>query len=189
MSLKYLATTLLLAVPALARTDLVGCTYSDGVYTPGHGSPYATRIWFVPESGEICEFLDCGGGRAPPKTTVPGCPLYSGTATYEPSFLPKSTTAAEPSPTADDDEKDEEDSAPSETTTTTPNVANANATPTSSTTTRFFITTPPESTPLAGETSATTPEPSSTIDSNAAVAAGPALGMVVGVAALGAMLL
>lgn len=39
-------------------------------------------------TGELCDFLDCGGGMAPPKTTVPGCPLYSGTASYSPSYLP-----------------------------------------------------------------------------------------------------
>ncbi len=30
--------------------------------------------WFDPLTGEICDPLDCGGGRAPPKTNVPGCP-------------------------------------------------------------------------------------------------------------------
>lgn len=43
---------------------------------------------YVPDTGEVCEFLDCGGGRAPPKTDVPGCEQYSGTATYSPSYLP-----------------------------------------------------------------------------------------------------
>ncbi|KAI5467680.1 hypothetical protein BGZ63DRAFT_33407 [Mariannaea sp. PMI_226] len=81
-----IAALLLAASPALARTDLVGCTYYDSVVKDGN-TPYATRVWYVPGSGEICEFLDCGGGRAPPKTTVPGCPLYSGTATYSPSYL------------------------------------------------------------------------------------------------------
>jgi len=46
----------------------------------------------------ITPLLDCGGGRAPPKTTVPGCPGYTG---------PAATTAAElsfpvPSDTPDD---------------------------------------------------------------------------------------
>ncbi|KAM0279737.1 hypothetical protein ACHAQH_004428 [Verticillium albo-atrum] len=97
MSVKLLASVaslLLLATPALAKTDLAGCTYSDSVVTPGHGTPYATRIWFVEDTGEICEFLDCGGGRAPPKTTVPGCGSYEGTDTYSPRFLAPSTTAA-----------------------------------------------------------------------------------------------
>lgn len=65
-----------------ARTDLTGCTRTD-VSSPA-GASYA---WIVPDTGELCDFLDCGGGRAPPKTTVPGCPLYVGTETYKPSLL------------------------------------------------------------------------------------------------------
>lgn len=66
----------------LARTDLTGCT-STSISSPAG----ASLAWYVPETGEICDFLDCGGGRAPPKTTVPGCPLYSGTASYSPLYL------------------------------------------------------------------------------------------------------
>ncbi|KAI1761948.1 hypothetical protein GGR53DRAFT_448034 [Hypoxylon sp. FL1150] len=76
-------TLLLLAVPAAAKTDLSGCVSSETVAYGG-----ASLIWYVPGSGEICAFLDCGGGMAPPKTTVPGCAAYSGTATYSPSYLP-----------------------------------------------------------------------------------------------------
>ncbi|KAM3420126.1 hypothetical protein BST61_g3427 [Cercospora zeina] len=72
-----------LASLAFAKTDIGGCTSSD-VSSPAG----ASMIYYVPGTGEICEFLDCGGGRAPPKTTVPGCPQYSGTETYSPSFLP-----------------------------------------------------------------------------------------------------
>ncbi|KAG8423537.1 hypothetical protein J3458_000424 [Metarhizium acridum] len=79
--------TLCVASLALARTDLVGCTYFDTVSAYPGGQPFATRIWYVPGSGELCEFLDCGGGRAPPKTTVPGCAAYEGTETYSPSFI------------------------------------------------------------------------------------------------------
>jgi len=76
---------LFLSLPALAaaRTDLSGCVSSETIAYGG-----ASLLWYVPGTGEICEFLDCGGGRAPPATTVPGCPLYSGTATYSPSYLP-----------------------------------------------------------------------------------------------------
>lgn len=81
------ATAVVLASTVLAKTDIGDCTYIDGVYTPAHGYPYATRTWYLPDTGEICEILDCGGGRAPPKTTVPGCDAYEGTATYSPSFL------------------------------------------------------------------------------------------------------
>ena len=75
-------TLLAFAATALARTDLSGCTSSETVAFGG-----ASMIYYVPGTGEICAFLDCGGGTAPPMTTVPGCPLYSGTASYEPSYL------------------------------------------------------------------------------------------------------
>ena len=68
-----------LASSILAKTDLAGCTSTRA----------ATGIvYWVPESGEICQLLDCGGGRAPPKTDVPGCAAYEGSAPYQPSFLP-----------------------------------------------------------------------------------------------------
>ncbi|CAI7607563.1 unnamed protein product [Penicillium pancosmium] len=84
--MKTFTATLLfgLASIALARTDLAGCTSSQTT-NQWHE---ASMIWWVPESGEICEFVDCGGGRAPPKTTQPGCPLYSGTATLTPNYMP-----------------------------------------------------------------------------------------------------
>ncbi|TRX97059.1 hypothetical protein FHL15_001853 [Xylaria flabelliformis] len=78
-----LATAALLAGHAAAKTDIAGCVSSQTVAYGG-----ASLIWYVPDTGEICSFLDCGGGRAPPKTTVPGCAGYEGTATYSPSFLP-----------------------------------------------------------------------------------------------------
>ncbi|KAI0114444.1 hypothetical protein GGR51DRAFT_504428 [Nemania sp. FL0031] len=68
---------------AACKTDIAGCVSSETVVYGG-----ASLIWYVPGTGEICEFLDCGGGRAPPKTTVPGCAAYEGTATYSPSYLP-----------------------------------------------------------------------------------------------------
>lgn len=68
---------------SLARTDLSGCVSSTAISPAG-----TSLIWYVPGTGETCDFLDCGGGRAPPKTTVPGCAAYSGTATYSPSYLP-----------------------------------------------------------------------------------------------------
>jgi hypothetical protein len=72
-----------LATFAFARTDLSGCTSSETVIDWG-----ASYIWWVPGTGEICSLIDCGGGRAPPATTVPGCPQYVGTATYSPQYLP-----------------------------------------------------------------------------------------------------
>ncbi|KAI1350713.1 hypothetical protein F5Y01DRAFT_144760 [Xylaria sp. FL0043] len=93
-----LAAVVLLAGHAVAKTDIAGCVSSQTVAYGG-----ASLIWYVPDTGEICAFLDCGGGLAPPKTTVPGCPEYEGTATYSPSYLPgfgsaaTSTTSSPPS--------------------------------------------------------------------------------------------
>jgi len=83
-SIKLITLSLALASIAAARTNLAGCTSS----TTG-----ASIIYYVPGTGEICDFPDCGGGRAPPKTTNPACPNYQGTATYSPSFLPGFTGA------------------------------------------------------------------------------------------------
>ncbi|KAF1735490.1 hypothetical protein CRV24_004414 [Beauveria bassiana] len=79
----FAVVSLSLASSALARTDLAGCTYTDLVVKPTRMAAYASRLWYVPDTGEVCEFLDCGGGRAPPKSTVPGCPLYTGTETEQ----------------------------------------------------------------------------------------------------------
>lgn len=83
----YLA-TLALAALVSAKTNLEGCTSSETIKYGG-----ASLVYYVPDTGEICSFLDCGGGRAPPKTTVPGCPQYAGTATYTPEFLSGYPTA------------------------------------------------------------------------------------------------
>jgi hypothetical protein len=72
-----------LATLAMAKTDYEGCTSSQTVAYGG-----ASMIYWDPTNGEICAPLDCGGGRAPPKTTVPGCAAYEGTASYAPSYLP-----------------------------------------------------------------------------------------------------
>ncbi|KAF2277959.1 uncharacterized protein EI97DRAFT_441243 [Westerdykella ornata] len=76
--------TLALAALSAAKTDIGGCTSSATTNQWGE----ASMIWWVPGTGEICEFLDCGGGRAPPKTNVPGCAAYKGTETYKPSYMP-----------------------------------------------------------------------------------------------------
>jgi hypothetical protein len=84
--MKTFALPILLGLAGLAtaRTDLSGCISSA---TRNQWNE-ASMIWYVPDTGEICDFVDCGGGRAPPKTTQPGCPLYTGTATVTPSYLP-----------------------------------------------------------------------------------------------------
>ncbi|KAK2058285.1 hypothetical protein LY76DRAFT_655329 [Colletotrichum caudatum] len=95
MSYRLIASVAILATAALAKTDLAGCVSSDSIYTPTQGgTPYATRVWYVPGTGEICAALDCGGGRAPPKTDVPGCDAYKGTETYCPSFIHLEPSAA-----------------------------------------------------------------------------------------------
>lgn len=43
--------------------------------------------WYDPDTGEVCDPLDCGGGRAPAKTDEPGCPLYTGTKVRTTSYL------------------------------------------------------------------------------------------------------
>ncbi|KAI9762506.1 MAG: hypothetical protein M1835_008005 [Candelina submexicana] len=78
--MQYSTIALSLLVAAVqARTDLAGCTST---------ASGASLIYYVPGTGELCQLIDCGGGRAPPKTTVPGCPLYAGTASVTPNFLP-----------------------------------------------------------------------------------------------------
>ncbi|KAJ5217415.1 hypothetical protein N7468_010423 [Penicillium chermesinum] len=84
MKFFLFAVTLALSGLSAARTDLSGCVSSLTV----NQWDEASLIWYVPGSGEICDFPDCGGGRAPPKTDQPGCPEYSGTATLTPSYLP-----------------------------------------------------------------------------------------------------
>lgn len=75
------AAALLLAAPALAKTDWEGCVLTTVSLDPGRH--YTVR--YVEDTGEICEVVDCGGGRAPVKT-IPGCPAYSGTETVTPRF-------------------------------------------------------------------------------------------------------
>lgn len=87
------AATLTFTTLTHAKTDLSGCTSTD-VSSPAG----ASVAWYVPGTYELCDFLDCGGGRAPPKTTVPGCPQYSGTATYSPSYLAGYGPDATPAP-------------------------------------------------------------------------------------------
>lgn len=90
-----LASALALAPLTLAKTDLTGCTPTQLVVYGG-----ASMLYYVPGTGEICSFLDCGGGMAPPKTTVLGCPLYSGTATYSPSYYTAAVVAETTAATA-----------------------------------------------------------------------------------------
>ncbi|KAF9765094.1 hypothetical protein IL306_002682 [Fusarium sp. DS 682] len=62
--------------------------------------------WFDPDDGMICDPLDCGGGRAPPKTGVPRCAGYTGTETIGTSYLscwkPSTTLVAASAETTSD---------------------------------------------------------------------------------------
>lgn len=90
--LTLLSVLALSPLAALARTDFSGCTSFTSTVTINptaheYGNVYGSVVYYDPDTLEICTVPDCGGGRAPPKTGVPGCPLYSGTATVTPSFL------------------------------------------------------------------------------------------------------
>ncbi|ETS84471.1 hypothetical protein PFICI_02496 [Pestalotiopsis fici W106-1] len=94
--------------------------YAEGCATHTYGSCADGIVhWYDPDDGQICDPLDCGGGRAPVKTTVPCCAAYVGTASCntEPSYMPCFTarsTSSSPISTAQDTQV---------TTTTTTNAA------------------------------------------------------------------
>ncbi|RAK73290.1 putative cell surface protein [Aspergillus fijiensis CBS 313.89] len=75
----FLGLTLVVAKTDIGPPCTSSTTYVGGIFT---------RIFYIPDTGELCELIDCGGGRAPPKTTVPGCPLYSGTEPVPTHYLP-----------------------------------------------------------------------------------------------------
>ncbi|CAP66462.1 uncharacterized protein PODANS_4_3635 [Podospora anserina S mat+] len=77
---------LALALGAAAKTDIGGCVSTKVPYMTQDTLVYSSLLWYLPDTGEICEILDCGGGRAPPKTNVPGCGNYAGTEEYKPRF-------------------------------------------------------------------------------------------------------
>lgn len=89
----HLPTALLAALATLALAE--PCAFSRRVLTQCGDGPLFN---IDPDTGAICDALDCGGGRAPPKTTVPGCPLYSGPLPSTTRFLecwtPTSSSAA-----------------------------------------------------------------------------------------------
>ncbi|KFY46259.1 hypothetical protein V494_00524 [Pseudogymnoascus sp. VKM F-4513 (FW-928)] len=69
-----------------------------GIHTFGHCEDNITHL-YDPLTGEICDPLDCGGGRAPPKTDVPGCgtiPLPPNAVSYLSCWTPGFTGAPGP---------------------------------------------------------------------------------------------
>lgn len=73
-----------------------------------HSLGYDYYLYYLSDTGEVCENADCGGGRAPPKFDVPWCAAYTGTETYSQRFIDLPTPTPEPTPS---------NSAPVETTT------------------------------------------------------------------------
>lgn len=77
-----------------AKVGFEGCTSTTTTWTYSHD----IVLYYLPDTGEVCDNPDCGGGRAPPKTDKPWCGNYKGTTTYSPMFieLPTPTTTAVP---------------------------------------------------------------------------------------------
>jgi hypothetical protein len=71
-----------------------------GIHTFGHCEDKIIH-WYDPLTGEICDPVDCGGGRAPPKTNVPGCgTIPLGPASYLSCWTPGFTGAPGPATVA-----------------------------------------------------------------------------------------
>lgn len=85
-----------------------------GIHTFGHCEDMITH-WYDPLTGEICDPVDCGGGRAPPKTNVPGCgTIPLGPASYLSCWSSGFTGAPGPATVAE--QKTTEEAAPVKTT-------------------------------------------------------------------------
>ncbi|KAJ5570612.1 uncharacterized protein N7459_010042 [Penicillium hispanicum] len=194
--MKAFALPILLGLAGLAtaRTDLSGCV-SSRTYDQWHE---ASMIWYVPDSGEICDFVDCGGGRAPPKTNQPGCPLYSGTATLTPSYLPgygpngkmaATTTTASETATATDADSTSEASSHASTSSLSSSGSLVTPAPSSSPIVSMTTSTSTSSGSAAGNS--TSAAPSSTATGNAATAPGfnVAGAMAIAAAVVGAVAL
>lgn len=97
-----LSTLAVLLLTAARSASAVGCaTHTYGSCADG------IVHWYDPDDGQICDPLDCGGGRAPPKTTNPCCTAaYTGTAvcvdtpSYMPCFTASSTSTVVKTTTA-----------------------------------------------------------------------------------------
>jgi hypothetical protein len=156
--------------------------------------------WFDPDDGMICDPLDCGGGRAPVKTGVPGCANYSGTETRGTSYLscwkPSTTLAtasaeatsevvsADPEPTSTAIETETEST--TETHAVEPNTSGVvEATVSEITTVAPVI---PSQTQTTVETQATEPASTPSVSPNAAQTLKGSL-IAVAAVAIGAMLL
>lgn len=88
----YKSALAVVLLAAARSVQAVGCA------THTYGSCPDDNIvhWYDPDDGQICDPLDCGGGRAPAKTTEPCCTAaYTGTevCVTTPSYLPCFTTS------------------------------------------------------------------------------------------------
>ncbi|PGH19539.1 hypothetical protein AJ80_03874 [Polytolypa hystricis UAMH7299] len=61
---------------------------------------YDYYMYYLPDTGEVCENPDCGGGRAPPKYDKPWCGAYTGTDSYVASYIDLPTPTPEPTPSS-----------------------------------------------------------------------------------------
>ncbi|TLS26573.1 hypothetical protein PpBr36_05117 [Pyricularia pennisetigena] len=72
----HITTTAILSALFLANLGLaVDC--QNRSYTTCDDTK--TVQYYDLDTGELCPVIDCGGGRAPPKTNEPCCPAYKGT--------------------------------------------------------------------------------------------------------------
>ncbi|KAL4738770.1 hypothetical protein BDV11DRAFT_215736 [Aspergillus similis] len=79
----HLVSTISFLGTVYARTTLEGCTFTE---TVSESDGYSI-VWYVPETGEICDVPVCGGGLNPFDYDNPACSEYTGTAPYKPSYL------------------------------------------------------------------------------------------------------
>ncbi|PGH16928.1 hypothetical protein AJ80_04996 [Polytolypa hystricis UAMH7299] len=104
MSRKFLQTILALAATSSlteAKSGTSGCTSTLTVDQWDR----PMKLYYVADTGEICDIPDCGGGRAEPNRHNPLCAYYTGTSTYSPSFIKLVTETPEPTTTAADDDE------------------------------------------------------------------------------------
>ncbi|EHA57908.1 hypothetical protein MGG_05632 [Pyricularia oryzae 70-15] len=72
----HITTTAILSTLFLANFGLAVDCQNRSYTTCGDNK---TVQYYDLDTGELCPMLDCGGGRAPPKTNEPCCPAYKGT--------------------------------------------------------------------------------------------------------------
>jgi len=135
--------------------------------------PTGVVRYYDPDTGEICPYRDCGGGRAPVKYDVPGCAAYTGTELpkTEKSYLPCWTGFSTSS---------SETSTVFSTTTTVPSSPTSLPSGGSITTSTRSGTAPPDTTEPPSEPFASKPAASGAESSAPPVSTSNAVGVVVG---------